>query len=129
MTKILVVDDQEEVRALLAATLVKAKYQILTVGDGVLALEVAKQQKPDLIIMDVLMPGRINGLEATRILKSDPETSRCPIIILTGKDCKEDLRKGIEAGANSYFVKPFSPRQLIHKIEELLVDSQAVCSK
>lgn len=128
MTKILVVDDQEEVRTLLATTLVRARYQILTVGEGSLALAVAREQKPDLIIMDVMMPGRINGLEATRILKSDPETSGCPIIILSGKDRVDDLRKGIEAGANSYFIKPFSPRQLIQRIEELLVGSQSRCT-
>jgi two-component system phosphate regulon response regulator PhoB len=117
MKKILVVDDLEDVRKLVGATLVRAKYQIITAKDGPLAIETAKVQKPDLIIMDISMPGSINGLEATRILKSDPETRRCPIIILSGKNMAQDC---FEAGADSCFLKPFSPLQLIEKVEELL---------
>jgi two-component system, OmpR family, phosphate regulon response regulator PhoB len=117
MKKILVVDDLEDVRKLVGATLVREKYQIITAKDGPLAIETAKVQKPDLIIMDISMPGSINGLEATRILKSDPETSRCPIIILSGKNLAQDC---FEAGADSCFLKPFSPLQLIKKVEELL---------
>jgi CheY-like chemotaxis protein len=120
LKKILVVDDQEGVRQLVTMTLIRSKYEILTAGDASRALEVAKDHKPDLIIMDVVMPGVMNGLEATRILKSDPETSACPIIILTGRDCDEDQETGLEAGATRYIVKPFSPLKLIQEIEGLL---------
>ncbi|MGO9571180.1 MAG: response regulator [Desulfomonilaceae bacterium] len=127
MKKILVVDDLEEVRQLLTTTLVRARYQILTAGDGSMAVAMVKEQKPDLIIMDVVMPGTMNGLEATRILKRDPETRACPIIILTGKDLTKDFRTGLDPGADSYFAKPFSPLKLIQKVEELL-SSRAACS-
>ncbi len=127
MKTILVVDDLQEVRQLLTTTLTKAKYQILTAGDGLLAVEMARKQQPDLIIMDVVMPGKIDGLEAARILKGDPQTRACPIIILTGKDLTEDFRTGLDPGADSYFAKPFSPLKLIQKVEELL-DSRKTCS-
>jgi two-component system alkaline phosphatase synthesis response regulator PhoP len=70
--------------------------------------------------MDVMMPGDIDGLEATRILKSDPETKETLIIMLTAKGQKEDVDIGIKAGANDYFVKPFSPIELINKVEDVL---------
>ncbi len=127
MKKILVVDDLEGVRQLLTTTLARARYQILTARNGSTAVEMVKEQKPDLIIMDVVMPGTMNGLEATRILKDDPQTRACPIIILTGKDLTEDFQKGLDPGADSYFAKPFSPLKLIQKVEELLC-SRTACS-
>ncbi len=117
MKKILVVDDLEDVRQLVCATLVRAKYEIVTARDGLVAIQTAKDQKPDLIIMDIAMPGSINGLEATRILKSDPDTRKCPIIILSGTNLLDDC---FNAGADSCFLKPFSPLKLIQKVEELL---------
>jgi two-component system, OmpR family, phosphate regulon response regulator PhoB len=127
MKKILVVDDVESVRQLLKATLIRAKYEILTASDAVAAIEKAKNQRPDLIIMDVTMPGRMNGLDATRILKMDPETRGCAIIILTGSGLEEDSLHYIEAGADGYFAKPFSPLKLIRKVEEMLFD-RTTCS-
>ncbi|MBI5251814.1 MAG: response regulator [Desulfomonile tiedjei] len=120
MKKILVVDDLEEVRQLVGATLVRAKYQIITARDGLVAIEKAKEEKPDLIIMDIAMPGAVNGLEATRILKDDPATSGCPIIVLTGKNLSENFQNCFDAGADCCFSKPFSPLKLIQKVEELL---------
>lgn len=120
MKKILVVDDLEEVRQLVGTTLVRAKYQILTAGNAAVAIETARHERPDLIIMDIAMPGDINGLEATRILKSDPATSHCAIIILTGTDLTEDSPNCMEAGADGCFAKPFSPLRLIQKVEEIL---------
>ncbi|MGB6064501.1 MAG: response regulator [Desulfomonilaceae bacterium] len=120
MKKILIVDDLQEVRQLLTTTLSRTKYQILTAENGLLAVEAARKQQPDLIIMDVMMPGPISGLEATRILKGDPQTKLCPIIILTGKDLTEDLRTTPQPGADKYITKPFSPLKLIDEVESFL---------
>jgi len=122
MKKILIVDDRLEVRELVEVTLRVKDYQILQASSGEEALEIVKIEKPNLILMDIMMPGGIDGLEATRILKKDPETKDCTIIILTAKGQKTDREKGFEAGAEDYFVKPFSPLDLIKKVEEVLGD-------
>ncbi|MBN2255669.1 MAG: response regulator [Deltaproteobacteria bacterium] len=120
MKKILIVDDQPEVRELVAVTLRAGTYQILEAESGERSLEVAKEHKPDIILMDVMMAGKIDGFEATRRLKSDPETKDCTIIMLTAKGQAADRETGFEAGADDYFVKPFSPLELLRKIEEVL---------
>ena len=120
MKKILIVDDRLEVRELVEVTLRVKDYQILQASSGEEALEMVKADKPDLILMDIMMPGGMDGLEATRIIKNDPETKDCSLIMLTAKGQKIDREKGIEAGADDYFVKPFSPLDLIKKVEEVL---------
>jgi len=120
MKKILVVDDQLEVRELVEVTLRVEDYQIFQAKSGEEAIEIVKAEKPDLIIMDIMMSGGMDGLEATRILKNDPETKNCTIIMLTAKGQRGDREKGFEAGANDYFPKPFSPLELIKKVEEVL---------
>ncbi len=84
------------------------------------ALEIARIQKPDLILMDIMMPGKIDGLEATRILKNDPETRQCAVVLLTAKGQAADRQAGITAGADDYFVKPFSPLELLRKVDQIL---------
>jgi CheY-like chemotaxis protein len=120
MKKILIVDDRHEVRELVEVTLRVKDYQILEATSGEEAIEIVKAEKPDLILMDIMMPGGMDGLEATRILKNDPETKECPIIMLTAKGQKVDREIGLAAGAQDYFVKPFSPLDLIKKVEEVL---------
>jgi len=120
MKKILVVDDRLEVRELVGVTLRSNDYQVIQAENGEKAIEIAKEEKPDLIIMDIMMPGGMNGIETTRILKNDPETKDCQIIMLTAKGQRIDREKGFEAGADDYFVKPFSPLDLIKKVEEVL---------
>ena len=120
MKKILIVDDQLEIRRLVEITLSVGNYQIIQAESGEEALKIVKAEKPDLIIMDITMPGEIDGLEATRILKNDPETKGCPIILLTGKGQEDNRKNGFTAGADDYFVKPFSPLELIQKVEEVL---------
>ena len=120
MKKILIVDDQIEIRELVNVTLRGEDYQILEANNGKLAIEITRQEKPDLIIMDIMMPGELDGLEATRILKNDPTTKECKIIVLSAKGQKIDIEKGSEAGADDYFVKPFEPLDLITKVEEVL---------
>jgi len=120
MKKILIVDDQVEVRELVEVTLRVEDYQIFQAKSGEEAIEIAKAEKPELIIMDIMMPGGMDGLEATRILKNDPETKDCTIVILTAKGQQADREAGLKAGASDYFPKPFSPLDLIKKVEEVL---------
>ncbi len=120
MKKILIVDDQVEVRELVEVTLRAEDYRIFQAKSGEEAIEIAKTEKPDLIIMDIMMPGGMDGLEATRVLKGDPETKDCIIIMLTAKGQQADREAGLEAGASDYFAKPFSPLDLIKKVEEVL---------
>lgn len=120
MKKILIVDDQLEVRELVEVTMRVGDYQILKAKSGEEAIDIVKAEKPDLVIMDIMMPGGMDGLEATRILKNDPETQESKIIMLTAKGQQSEREKGIEAGADDYFVKPFSPLDLIRKVEEFI---------
>lgn len=120
MKKILIVDDRLEVRELVEVTLRVKEYRILEATNAREAIDMVRAEKPDLILMDIMMPGDMDGLEATRILKNDPETKECPIVMLTAKGQKSDIEKGLEAGAEDYFVKPFSPLELIKKVEEIL---------
>ena len=120
MKKIMIVDDQPEVRELVEVTLLSDGYEILQTDTGEKAIEMAIREKPDIILMDIMMPGEIDGLEAVRILKSNPDTKDLYVILLTAKGQKKDIEIGLLAGADDYFVKPFSPLMLINKIEEVM---------
>ncbi|MFQ5672913.1 MAG: response regulator [Nitrospinales bacterium] len=120
MKKILVVDDQTVVRELVTETLSASNYQISECDNAEQAVEYAKAEKPDLILMDIMMPGRMDGLEATRIIKSDPSTQKCTIIFLTAKMLPDDIKEAYRAGGSYYFLKPFSPMKLVAKIEKVL---------
>jgi two-component system phosphate regulon response regulator PhoB len=120
MKKILIVDDQPEVRELVSVTLEIGPYQILTASSGEQALAVARRELPQLMLLDVMMPAGPDGLDVCRQLKSDPATSSITVVLLTSKGQDWDREAGFEAGANDYFVKPFSPLELIQKVEEVL---------
>lgn len=120
MKKILIVDDRSEVRELVEVTLEVENYQILQASSGEKAVEIARREKPDLILMDIMMPGGMDGLETTRILKKDPETKNCSVIMLTAKGQEYDRTEGKKAGADDYFVKPFSPLDLLRRVEKVL---------
>ncbi len=120
MKKILIVDDRAEVRELVEVTLRSSEYISLQAESGEKAIEIAKAERPHLIIMDIMMPGGIDGLETTRILKGDPETRESVIIMLTAKGQEIDREEGFKAGADDYFIKPFSPLDLIRKVDEVL---------
>jgi len=130
MKKILIVDDEPGIRKLVKATLKSEDYQILQAESGQMAVDIAREKNPDLIFMDIMMPGGIDGFEATRILKNDPKTSGSTIIILSAKAQEEDLVKSLQVGADEYFTKPFSPHEyftkpfsplaLARKVEEVL---------
>jgi two-component system, OmpR family, phosphate regulon response regulator PhoB len=120
MKKILIVDDEPGIRKLVESTLKSKDYQILQAEDGKKAVDIAREENPDLILMDITMPGDLDGLEATRILKNDPKTSDSTIIMLSARIQEEDLAKGLQAGADDYFTKPFSPLALVKMVEKVL---------
>jgi two-component system phosphate regulon response regulator PhoB len=121
MKKILIVDDQPEVRELVDVTLRIGDYTIWQAASGDQALDIASAEHPDLILLDVMMPNSsIDGFEVCRRLKSDPMTQDIYIVMLTARGQEADIEMGKQVGADDYFTKPFSPLQLMNKVEELL---------
>lgn len=118
--RILVVDDLEANRRLLEAKLGADYYDVLTAQRGEEAVQLAKREKPDLILLDVMMPGGIDGYEACRRLKSMPETRHIPIIILTTLDDRENRLRGLQAGAEEFLTKPIDDVQLMARVKSLL---------
>ncbi|NLD99889.1 MAG: response regulator [Fibrobacter sp.] len=119
MKKILVVDDSKEIRELVRTTLDPDFYKLYEAPNGTKAIEYSRKYNPDLIIMDINMPGAIDGIEATKQIKGYPGTSFCQILILTGSN-DHLFEEGKKAGACEYICKPFSPLDLIEKIDQLL---------
>jgi two-component system phosphate regulon response regulator PhoB len=120
MNKILIVDDEEKVRKLVEITLSIGKVEVLQASSGEECLKIARETKPDIILLDVMMPGRFDGFDVCKLLKEDPATRDIYIIMLTAKGQKADKEKGLASFADDYFVKPFSPMELIEKIDKVL---------
>ncbi len=120
MKKILIVDDQPTIRRLVEISLRSSDRQILEAESGEKALEVAHTQQPDLIIMDLMMPGGMDGFEAVEKLKQNPQTRHTPVLILTAKDQKAERIRAFEVGAGDYLAKPFKLENLVRKVENLL---------
>lgn len=114
--KILVVDDEQDILNLVEYNLQKEGYKVTCVETGEEALETAKAMLPDLIILDLMLPG-VDGLDVCKILKQNPDTAFIPIIMLTAKGEESDIVTGLELGADDYITKPFSPRVLIARIK------------
>ncbi len=117
MKRILVVDDQALLRELVRVTLMNDNCEVIEAQSGEEAIELAHQQLPDLILMDIMMPGGMDGFEASRILKADTQTSRCPIIAMTAKVQQADRQKAHESGVDDYLTKPFSLADLRSRVE------------
>ncbi|MBD3315823.1 MAG: response regulator [Chitinivibrionales bacterium] len=120
MKKILIADDAAEIRRLLSATLDPDEYRVIEAHDGLEAVRQCGRHKPDAVIMDIRMPGRLNGIEATRMIKESVETCNCRIVVLSGLGNEQYVAEALAAGASAYLTKPFSPLELLCKIEELL---------
>jgi twitching motility two-component system response regulator PilH len=118
-TTILVVDDSPTEQYVLKGILEGAGYNVVTASDGEGGVEQARNSKPDLILMDVVMPG-MNGFQATRKLSRDPETSAIPIIMVTTKGQETDRTWGMRQGAKDYLVKPVLAAELLNKIKAVL---------
>jgi CheY-like chemotaxis protein len=121
MKKILIVDDEDKVRKLVEVTLSVGDVEIVHAATGKEALERAREVKPDIVLLDVMMPGQLDGYDVCRLLKQDPDTKDIYIIMLTAKGQKADKERGLALGADDYFVKPFSPMELMDKIDNLSV--------
>ncbi len=120
MKKILVVDDQPTIRRLVEITLRGEDRQVVEAESGEQAIAMAKAEKPDLIIMDLMMPGGMDGFQAVEVLKADPATRACPILVLTAKDQAAERKRAFEVGAEDYLAKPFNLDDLVRKAEGLL---------
>jgi len=123
MNKILIVDDEEKVRKLVEITLSIGKVEVLHASSGEEGLKIAGETRPDIILLDVMMPGRFDGFDVCKLLKEDHATRDIYIIMLTAKGQTADKEKGFASGADDYFVKPFSPVELMEKIDKVLSHS------
>jgi DNA-binding response OmpR family regulator len=119
MRRILVVDDEPELREQVKARLEHMGYAVLTASDGEEAIAVARREKPDLILLDVLMP-KLNGYQVCRELKSHPETQATPVLMLTAKAQEGDRFWGQKTGADDYITKPFTMGILVQKVQQYL---------
>lgn len=117
--KILIVEDEKDIVKMLEYNLKKEGLRTLSVYDGEDALDLASREHPDLIVLDLMLPG-IDGLEVCKTLKSESKTASIPIIMLTAKSQESDKVVGLELGADDYVTKPFSPRELIARIKAVL---------
>lgn len=119
MSKIVVVEDDSTTVKLLTFMLEKEKHEVVSCDNGIKALETIKDIKPDLILMDVMMPG-MNGFEVASRIKQDPATSNIKIIILSALGQEMEVMKGLQSGADAYVVKPFDSQSLMRIIDEKL---------
>lgn len=122
---ILIADDEEDVRELVGMNLRRAGFETMEAADGLQALAAAKNRRPDAIVLDVMMPGR-DGLQVCQELREDERTLRVPIIMLTAKGQTLDRIVGLEKGADDYLAKPFSPKELVLRVQALLRRSAVV---
>jgi two-component system phosphate regulon response regulator PhoB len=116
---ILVVDDEEDILELVEFSLMRESFAVSTATTGEEALKMAREEEPDLMVLDLMLPG-VDGLEVARQLKADDETSHLPIVMLTAKGSEADIVTGLELGADDYVTKPFSPRVLVARIKAVL---------
>ena len=116
---VLVVEDEEDIQELIRYNLSKAAYKVSCVGSGEEALKSARSNPPDLMILDLMLPG-VDGLEVCRRIKQESATSSVPIIMVTAKGEETDIVVGLELGADDYITKPFSPRILLARIRAVL---------
>lgn len=119
MFKVLIADDERALRMLIAGTLEIGDYEILEADNGIAALDKVKREKPDLIILDVMMPG-MTGYEVCKQIKTNPDIADTKVLILTAKGQLSDKEAAWEAMADFYLAKPFSPMELLAMVEEIL---------
>ena len=121
---ILVIDDEKDLIELVRYNLEKEGYDVIAATDGQSGLEVVKKHRPDLVVLDLMMPG-LDGLQVCQQLRSDPRSGRIPVIMLTAKATEADRIVGLELGADDYITKPFSPREVVARVKAVLRRSVA----
>jgi two-component system alkaline phosphatase synthesis response regulator PhoP len=117
--RILIAEDEKDIRELITFTLQYAGYEVLATVNGEEAWQMALKEKPDLILLDVRMP-RLDGYDACRRIKASPATKDIPVVFLSAKGQESEVKTGIEAGAEEYILKPFSPDYLKERIQVIL---------
>ena len=122
MAKILIAEDERDIRDLIAFTLRFAGHEVVAVANGTEAVEAAPIEMPDLILLDVRMP-RMTGYEACQQIKADPRVQHIPVVFLSAKGQESEIQSGYAAGATDYLLKPFAPMELTEKVKELLQKS------
>ena len=120
MAKILIAEDERDIRDLIAFTLRFAGHEVVAVANGAEAVEAAPVEMPDLILLDVRMP-RMTGYEACQQIKADPRVQQIPVVFLSAKGQESEIQTGFAMGAEEYLLKPFGPMELTEKVKELLV--------
>src|SRR5579864_5409843 len=116
MTTVLIADDEPSLRLLVSATIASEEYDVIEATDGDEAWSLIRRHHPNVVLLDVQMPGR-TGLELTRSIRQDPDLARTRVILLTSKAQQSDISAGLEAGADRYLTKPFSPLELLRVVE------------
>jgi len=119
MARIVIADDDADIRELVVFKLRHGGHEVVPVGDGAAAVEACTADKPDLVILDVMMPG-MSGLDAAKALRANSVMDDLPIIMLTARAQESDIEQGLAAGADDYIVKPFSPRELASRVSAVL---------
>jgi two-component system alkaline phosphatase synthesis response regulator PhoP len=117
---VLVVDDEPQIVEVVQDYLKQANFRVLTARDGQTALTVARHERPDLVILDLMLPGGVDGLDVCRSLRQDATQGDVPIIMLTARDEEADRLIGLELGADDYVTKPFSPREVVARVRAVL---------
>ena len=120
MKRVLIVEDQADIRKLIRMTLEFEPYEIHEAANGINGLQLAGEVVPDLILLDVMMPGEIDGLQVCARVRTNPELRATRVVLLTARGQTQDREAGQQAGADEYLIKPFSPLQLIETIERLM---------
>ena len=118
-TRVLLVEDDPVILRLLEVNFELEGYEVLLAHDGAEGIEMARDQRPDLVISDIMMPN-VSGIELVESLKGDESTAAIPIILLSAKAQSADVRAGMEAGADDYITKPFEPLELVDRVQALL---------
>ncbi len=119
MAKIVIAEDEPDIRELIAFTLRFAGHEVVTGANGEEGYELAKKEQPDLVMLDVRMP-RMTGYEACKRIKSEPEIAHIPVIFLSAKGQESEIEQGLAAGAEEYLLKPFAPDQLTERVKAVL---------
>lgn len=122
MARILVADDDVDIRELVEFKLSTLGHDVVAVPDGGAALDACRAERPDLAVLDVMMPG-VSGLDAIREIRADPTLADLPVILLTARAQESDVETGFDSGADDYITKPFSPRELASRVQALLTRS------
>jgi DNA-binding response OmpR family regulator len=119
MKKILIVEDQSDIRKLIRMTLEDAEFEFTEAIDGVSGWEAAQRLQPHIVLLDIMMPGPIDGLQLCRQIKADALTRHAKVVLVSARGHRNDMTTGIEAGADDYLVKPFSPLRLLELVDSL----------